>query len=230
MITDNVPGKKGAPTFREASRRLAAAASQLYLHGWLLGTGGNLSAVTGENPLRVTISKSGINKGQLDESGFLEINGSGDVINGSGKPSAETQIHLSIINVLGCKSVIHTHSIPSTILSLEHLQDGNLTITGLEMLKGLENVSTHKHIEIIPIIENSQDVLSLSKSVRDILEKNGSLHAILLSGHGLYTWGSTIDDTVRHVEILEFLLEVILRMGSINTRTSGMRIGAIMED
>ncbi|MGH9802089.1 MAG: class II aldolase/adducin family protein [Blastocatellia bacterium] len=30
----------------------------------------------------------------------------------------------------------------------------------------------------------------------------------MLRGHGLYTWGASIQEAKRHVEILEFLLEV----------------------
>jgi len=31
--------------------------------------------------------------------------------------------------------------------------------------------------------------------------------AYLIEGHGLYTWGATVDDAVRHIEALEFMLE-----------------------
>jgi len=33
----------------------------------------------------------------------------------------------------------------------------------------------------------------------------------LLQRHGLYTWGATLNDAVRHVEVLEFLFETIGR-------------------
>jgi methylthioribulose-1-phosphate dehydratase len=36
------------------------------------------------------------------------------------------------------------------------------------------------------------------------------VHAFLVRGHGLYTWGRDLDEARRHVEILEFLLEVVL--------------------
>jgi methylthioribulose-1-phosphate dehydratase len=34
---------------------------------------------------------------------------------------------------------------------------------------------------------------------------------VLLRGHGLYTWGRTIEEAERHVEALEFLLETVGR-------------------
>jgi methylthioribulose-1-phosphate dehydratase len=41
-----------------------------------------------------------------------------------------------------------------------------------------------------------------------VLRAEPAAHAILIAGHGMYTWGRSIDDAERHVEILEFLLEV----------------------
>ncbi|MEM0138615.1 MAG: methylthioribulose 1-phosphate dehydratase [Thermoplasmatales archaeon] len=218
------------PTFSEAVRKLASAASGFYSRGWILGTSGNLSAVTGLKPTRITITKSEVDKGHLDESGFMEITSSGEVVRGSGRPSAETPIHVSIIDEMGCKSVMHTHSVPATVLSLEHLREGQLTITGLEMLKGLDSVKTHEHIEVIPIIENSQDMEGISCTVREVLRKNRNAHAFLLSGHGLYTWGSSIYDATRHIEALEFMLEVILKLRQDNSRAARVKMEQMMEE
>ncbi|MGH9763108.1 MAG: class II aldolase/adducin family protein [Blastocatellia bacterium] len=41
-----------------------------------------------------------------------------------------------------------------------------------------------------------------------LLSEQRQLHAFLIRGHGLYTLGAGIDDAKRHVEILEFLLEI----------------------
>jgi methylthioribulose-1-phosphate dehydratase len=48
----------------------------------------------------------------------------------------------------------------------------------------------------------------LSLVVRECLAQHPAAHAFLLRGHGLYTWGTDVTQAVRHVEILEFLLEV----------------------
>jgi methylthioribulose-1-phosphate dehydratase len=37
---------------------------------------------------------------------------------------------------------------------------------------------------------------------------------LLLKAHGLYTWGADVAEARRHVEILEFLLEVLTRWPS----------------
>jgi methylthioribulose-1-phosphate dehydratase len=64
------------------------------------------------------------------------------------------------------------------------------------------------HREWVPIVPNDQDMPALARRVREVLDRDPAVHGFLLSGHGLYTWGRTLEEAERHVEILEFLLEV----------------------
>ena len=79
------------------------------------------------------------------------------------------------------------------------------------MLKGLQGVATHEHREWIPILENDQDMERLAGQVRAALIEHPGAHAFLLRRHGMYTWGETLSQAVRHVEIVEFLLEAVAR-------------------
>jgi methylthioribulose-1-phosphate dehydratase len=92
--------------------------------------------------------------------------------------------------------------------------DGGLTIEGYEMLKGLAGVTSHDHRELVPIIDNDQDIPRLAGRVAETLDRHAAAHAFLLRRHGLYTWGETLADAARHVEILEFLFEVVGRTTS----------------
>jgi methylthioribulose-1-phosphate dehydratase len=54
------------------------------------------------------------------------------------------------------------------------------------------------------------------------LDRYPEAHAFLLRRHGLYTWGETLADAERHVEILEFLFETVGRtQGPSAVRTPG---------
>ena len=44
-----------------------------------------------------------------------------------------------------------------------------------------------------------------------LLVEHPAAHAFLLRRHGLYTWGATLAEAERHVEILEFLFETLGR-------------------
>ena len=194
----------------DLARQLVDVGRGFYSRGWVMGTSGNFSAVIAARPLRLLITPSAAHKGRLSVRDLLQVDADGRVVGRSaGKPSAETRLHLEIVKATGAGAVLHTHSVWSTILSERHCDRGGLTIAGLEMLKGLDSVTTHEHQEWVPILANDQDMGRLSSRLRGALAAYPGAHAVLLGGHGLYTWGRTIADAERQIEILEFLFEVI---------------------
>jgi methylthioribulose-1-phosphate dehydratase len=195
--------------------QLAEIGRRFDARNWVLGTSGNFSAVIGRDPLRLLMTRSGVAKGALTGDGLVEVDERGAAVQpGTGKPSAEALLHVEIAQARAANAVLHTHSIWSTVLSDRHASDRGLAISGYEMLKGLEGVSTHEHREWIPILENDQDILRLAARIRELLAGDPACHAFLLRRHGLYTWGDSLPQAVRHVEILEFLLEASGRTGS----------------
>lgn len=193
------------------AQQLVRLGKSFYDRGWVLGTSGNFSGVLSHEPLRLAITASGWDKGALDPDAILEVDATGAMVAGTGRPSAETPLHVAIARARGAGAVLHTHSVWSTILSNAFGSEGGLGISGFEMLKGLEGVRTHEHSEWLPILENSQDLAMLSAQVTETLSAHPHAHGFLLRRHGLYTWGADLKQAARHVEILEFLLEVVGR-------------------
>ncbi|HEX8845054.1 MAG TPA: methylthioribulose 1-phosphate dehydratase [Pyrinomonadaceae bacterium] len=216
---NNLRGKSS--THSTLARLLAEAGRSFYGRGWVLGTSGNFSAVLATDPFRLAITRSGADKGALTPSQILQVDARGDVVRGSGKPSDETRLHLTVVRTRGAGAVLHTHSVWSTLLSEAYAAEGRLLIEGFEMLKGLAGVGTHQHRESLPIIENSQDMLALSRTFEQALKRYPDSHGVLLRRHGLYTWGRDLTEAKRHVEILEFLLEVTGRTYCAGGRDSG---------
>jgi len=198
--------------FMEIAAGLAAVARGFYGRGWLLGTSGNLSAVVQREPLRIAMSPSGVDKGELKAEQLLSIDEKARIVSAhQGKPSDESLLHLRIVKDRDAGAVLHTHSVWNTILSDQYAAEGGVQITGYEMLKGLQGVRTHEHTEFLPIIENSQDMPALAELVGATLSKHPAAHGFLLRRHGLYSWGQTLAEAKRHIEILEFLLETMGR-------------------
>ena len=198
--------------FDEIARGLADAGRRFDARGWVLGTSGNFSAVVRRDPLRLAITPSALFKGELEPAQILEIDDNGLVTNGrQGKPSAEARLHLEIVRARGAGAVLHTHSVWSTLVSERHAAERGVALQGYEMLKGLAGVATHEHREWIPVMENAQDMAALAADVKRVMAAHPSCHAFLLRRHGMYTWGETLRDAVRHVEIVEFLLEAVGR-------------------
>src|ERR1051325_9346489 len=59
--------------FPELASGMAVIANGFYARGWLLGTSGNLSAVIQREPLRLAMSPSGVDKGELKPDQMLTI-------------------------------------------------------------------------------------------------------------------------------------------------------------
>lgn len=195
----------------DAVRRVCEIGREFYSRGWVYGTSGNFSARISVDPLRLAITSSGLDKGALSPGHILEIDSAARVLRGSGRPSAETNLHLVLVQQAGAGAVLHTHSIWSTLLSDRWAANGGLALEGYEMLKGLAGIATHEHREWVPIIENSQDYAALSAALCAALAGSPNCHGVLLRKHGLYTWGRDLAEARRHVEILEFLFEAEAR-------------------
>ena len=201
-----------AEDFDQVAQQLVSVAHKLYVRGWLLGTSGNLSAVIDSEPLKLAITPSGADKGALHAEQILLIDEDAKRLSPHpAKPSDESLLHVTVVQAREAGAVIHTHSVWATILSDMYSQQGAVEIEGYEMLKGLQGVKTHLHRESIPIVDNSQDMKALAVTIREVLAKYPSAHAVLLRRHGLYTWGRDVSEAQRHAEILEFLLEAFGR-------------------
>lgn len=196
---------------QEISESLVEIGRDFHARGWALGTSGNYSAVTTRDPLCMALTVSGVDKGKLTADEILLVDERQQVIRGNGRPSAEARLHLAVARLTRAGAVLHTHSVWGTILSALAAAHGGLLIEGFEMLKGLDGVETHLHREWLPILENSQDYDLLVRGVERVLEDHPRSHGFLLRRHGLYTWGRDLAEARRHVEILEFLMEVIGR-------------------
>ena len=85
------------------------------------------------------------------------------------------------------------------------------------MLKGLEGVKTHQHTEWVEIFDNTQDIASLAEEVAAHLRDPNRRwqHGFMMRQHGLYTWGRTLFEARRHIEIFEFLFECLVRKRSL---------------
>ena len=198
--------------FAQAADRLVEIGRDFHRRGWALGTSGNFSVVIERDPLVIAITESSIDKGRMSTSQILRVGDDARALDANaGKPSAETLLHLAVARAANAGAVLHTHSVWSTVLSDYHAGASGFFIEDYEMLKGLSGVRTHEHREWMPILENSQDLALLSKQATTLMSEQPAAHGFLIRRHGLYTWGKDVDEAMRHVEILEFLMEAVGR-------------------
>ncbi len=180
---------------------------ELHQRGWLPATAGNISARVED---KIAISASGTHKGYLKKDDFVILDLDGNKIEGMGKPSAETLLHLEVYkHYPWVKSVLHVHSVNSTIISKVF---NKIELKDYELLKAFDNINTHEAKMNVPILENSQDMKTLSDILEGYLKSYENLQGFLLKAHGLYTWGKSIKEAFYKVEAFDFLFECELKL------------------
>ncbi|HHH36213.1 MAG TPA: methylthioribulose 1-phosphate dehydratase [Gammaproteobacteria bacterium] len=197
----------------DAAAALIAVGREAFANGWVPATSGNFSMRVGEDVIAVTVS--GSHKGRLAREDIMAVHLSGRPLEDK-RPSAETALHLQLYRCdPDVHAVLHTHSVNATVLS--RLVGSVLVLEELEVLKAFAGVDTHQCRLDIPVFENDQDVERLSRQVEEYLMIHAPVPGYLIAGHGLYTWGRSLAEALRHLEAFEFLFQCELemrRMGS----------------
>lgn len=199
-------------TPQSPTEHLTEAGRVFYSRGWARGASGNYSILLARKPMRLCITAAGNEKGTLDETNFLEIDDDAEILQGFGRPSDETLLHLTIYRLRPrARCILYSQTVAGMILSDRNFVDGAISVSGYEVLKGLSGINTHEHTELVPIVENSQDQIALSHVITNVLLENPNIHGVYIRRHGLFAWGETVEEARRHVEIFEFLFETLER-------------------
>ncbi len=194
--------------FYSKADELIAAGRFIDSKGWVPATSGNFSARLSDGNIAITVS--GRHKGHLKPDDIMLIDSQGHSLDGQ-KPSAETLLHTSLYQRYPqIQAVLHPHSINATLVA--RLFKDKIVLENYELLKALAGIDTHDTLITIPIFANDQNIPRLAAVVDDYLNKQGDIHAYVIAGHGFYTWGASVTDTLRHLEALEFLFDCEIRL------------------
>ncbi|RII14206.1 Methylthioribulose-1-phosphate dehydratase [Streptomyces sp. YIM 130001] len=188
----------------EAGAVLAAESARFASFGWMRGTSGNLSAVLSRDPLRLAVTASGHDKGELTSRDVVLVDGGGAAVDG-GKPSAEAELHARVAELTGANAVVHVHTVAS--VAMGRREPGGIVFRDLEMLKGVGQPA-HDAEVTLPVIANSQDMSELGDRLEAARDER--MPAVVVAGHGLYVWGDTPRQARHHTEVVEWLLELAL--------------------
>ncbi|MDX2304835.1 MAG: methylthioribulose 1-phosphate dehydratase [Microscillaceae bacterium] len=184
-------------------------------NGWSQATSTNYSFRNPDQTDTYTITSSGKDKSQVWTDDLMVVDREGKAVEGYThiKPSAETLLHTVLYAANPqIHAILHTHSIQGTILSMLHASDKQVKITGFELLKGIQGITSHEAEVIVPIFANSQDIPALSQEIKTYYDAHPEMTGFLLAGHGFYTWGSSIAEAKRHMEAYEFLFECMIKL------------------
>ena len=189
-------------SFADSADALIEAGRILHDRGWVPATSGNFSSRLDEQEMAITVS--GWHKGELSRDGIMRADMNGNSLDEGKRPSAETLLHCQLYKRFPeVGAVLHTHSMNATLISRLHKDE--LVLQDYELLKAFSGVTSHEHSIAIPIFPNDQDIPRLAEKVEKYMDSHPPIHGYLIAGHGLYTWGTDVKETLRHLEAFEFL-------------------------
>ncbi len=176
---------------------LARTARRLYDRGLTTALDGNLSVRLDSRSFLIT--PSGLDKASLRPDAMLRIDGAGRVLEGAGKPSMETPMHLAVYEERPeVRAVIHAH--PPTVIAF--------TLTGVPLTAGCLPEAMLAFGEIAVARYEPPGSAELADAVREPVRGHD---AVLLERHGALAAGRDLFEAFVRMERLEFVAQVTLR-------------------
>lgn len=191
--------------FNQCADAIAEAAREFAALGWTPATSSNFSMRIDDHHAAITIS--GRDKGRLGREDIMAVDFAAQPVGSTARPSAETELHTQIYRRFAdVGAVLHTHSRTQSVASRLFAGDGVIHLEGWELQKAISGYTTHESALDLPVFPNTQRMPELTAAVDAWLDAGRPLHAYLINGHGIYTWGRDMAEAKRHLEALEFLL------------------------
>ncbi|HDL90612.1 MAG TPA: class II aldolase/adducin family protein [Thermodesulforhabdus norvegica] len=174
---------------------LIEAGKWLYSKGLVSATDGNLSVRIDD---RIVVTRSGVNKGKLSPEDFVIVGLDGKVLDGTGKPSSEIRMHLTVYAMRkDVKAVIHAHPPILTALTLAGIPFDATWLP--EVWVTIGPVPTAPYAT-----PSTQEV---PQAIEPFVKDH---NAILLERHGSLTYSSTLEKAYFALEKLEHAAYVIM--------------------
>ncbi|MGR9088460.1 MAG: methylthioribulose 1-phosphate dehydratase [Gammaproteobacteria bacterium] len=198
--------------FMDGAAALCEAGRFIDGKGWVPATSGNFSVRLPDGTIAITVS--GRHKGRLQWHDIMWVDAEAHSLDGK-KPSAEVLLHTSLYKRFpDVRCVLHPHSINAVLVS--RIFKGELVLEDYELLKALKGMTTHECRVSIPIFDNDQNIARLAGQVDRYLSRHDESCAYVIAGHGLYTWGGSVEEALRHLEALDYLFECELRLNGVD--------------
>jgi len=194
---------------------LELAARKLVIYSW-----GNVSGIDRKEGV-VAIKPSGVDYAELGPEKIVLCDLGGNIVEGELRPSSDTPTHLELYrNFKGIGGVCHTHSVYATMWAQANREIPCLGTTHADFFYGAVPVTETMTAEQI-----SEDYeLNTGRVIVRRFEglDPAQMPAVLVAGHGPFTWGKTAADAVESAVVLEETARMALGTLIINPNQSGI--------
>lgn len=173
---------------KKAAQQIAIFMQRLYRQKLTTSLGGNIS-IKFENKFLITPSQ--IDKENISYKNILLVDSQGSVLEGEGKPSMETQMHLAIYRANNnIDTIIHAHPQWATLLACSDLLLFNdFTDEGYFVLKNVK----YCDYSTMGTIELAEAAAKMATNANILLLKN----------HGVVSLANSLIEALEQIEVLE---------------------------
>ena len=187
-------------------REVCRANRALVDRGLVKLTFGNASGIDAERKL-VVIKPSGVPYGGLVPEQMLVVDLSGNVVEGNLRPSTDTPAHVLLYRHFeGIGGVTHVHSRYATMFAQARREIPCFGTTHADYFRGPIPVTR-------PLTQVEVEQEYEANTARVIVERFGQIDpvampAVLVAGHGPFTWGRDVAESLDNAVALEVVAEM----------------------
>ena len=184
------------PSDQQAKGLILEIGRRLYNKGFVASNDGNISCKTGDNAIWAT--PTGVSKGFMTDDMLVKLSLSGEILEGTNKPSSEIKMHLRLYRENpSIGGVVHAHSPFATCAAAAEKSLDGVFLT--ETLMGIGKVPCVPFA--MPGSEEVPD--SVAPYCKDY-------NAVLLAHHGPLTWGCDLLQAYMRMESVEFFAQMTI--------------------
>jgi L-fuculose-phosphate aldolase len=188
----------------QTKTEMVEMAKRLYQRDHIGAAEGNLSNRLSDG--RILITPSGANKGYMKPEDLIICDSAGKKLQGSGRPSSEIKLHVSIYGWRpDITAICHAHPLYATAYSAARI--------ALDRCILPEVVAT---LGAVPLAHyGAPGTSDLPETLSSLAER---YDAFLLEAHGVLTLGKTLEDAFNKIEIVEryaHILSIAEQLGEV---------------
>lgn len=205
----------------ELKQEVCRANLALVKEGLVIQTWGNASGIDRKHDL-VVIKPSGVSYDGMNPEHMVVVSlETGKVIEGPLRPSSDTPTHLVLYRAFPkIGGVVHTHSLYATAWAQARREIPAYGTTQADYWYGevpCTRAMTPREIKTDYEANTGHVIVETFKRVDPMQHP-----AVLVAGHGPFTWGADVNDAVHNASVLEFVARLAGETLRINPKTKPM--------
>ena len=198
-------------TYTDLQRVAYDANMTLASSGLVMGTFGNLSA--GDSSAGVfAIKPSGVPYDRLSPEQMVVVSlDSGDVVEGSLRPSSDTPTHLELYRAFGCGAIVHTHSEYATMFAHARMPIRCMGTTHADYFRGDIPVTRPMRRDEVERDYEKNTGLVIAETFTHGPSAE-EIPAVLVANHGPFAWGTDATHAIENARVLEYVARLEWRV------------------